>query len=121
MGLKPSGVKTSAYYFMAHIFHSILKFSDMNAREKVRKYYDSHYKDEDRRLDEHPFEIPVTMHFVDKYLKGGERIFDVACGTGRIAKILLDKGFKLGLNDLSEKNISLSKERLLLLSRTVIL
>jgi SAM-dependent methyltransferase len=69
---------------------------------EVRKYYNDHIKDEDRRLDEHPFEIPVTMHYVAKYLEPGGSIFDVACGTGRIAGLLLEKGYHLGLSDLSD-------------------
>lgn len=80
--------------------------------EDVRKYYNEHVDDEDHRLDEHPFEVPVTMHFVNKYLNPGSYIFDVACGTGRFAKLLLDKGFFMGLNDLSDKNIELVKQRL---------
>lgn len=78
----------------------------------IRDYYNEHVNDEDKRLDEHPFEIPVTMHFVKKYLKAGDHIFDVACGTGRIAEILLNEGYYLGLNDLSDKNIDLVNKRL---------
>lgn len=78
----------------------------------VRQYYNDHVKDEDRRLDEHPFEIPVTMHFVKKYLTPGDSVFDVACGTGRIAELLLNKGYFVGLNDLSDQNIELVQERL---------
>ena len=78
----------------------------------VRKYYNDHVKDEDRRLDDHPFEVPVTMHFIKKYLTPGASVFDVACGTGRIAKLLLNKGYFVGLNDLSDQNIELVKERL---------
>jgi len=78
---------------------------------KVRKYYNEHAADEDRRLDEHPFEIPLTMHFVAKYLSTGASIFDVACGTGRIASLLLDKGYHMGLNDLSDKNIEWVNQR----------
>lgn len=79
--------------------------------DKVRKYYNEHVEDEDSRLDKHPFEIPVTMYFIDRYLKKGDRIYDVACGTGRIAAVLLDEGFLMGLNDLSDKNIELVKQR----------
>ncbi len=80
--------------------------------DDVRKYYNDHVADEDRRLDQHPFEIPVTLHFVQKYLYPGNYIFDAACGTGRIASLLLNKGYFAGLNDLSDKNIELVKERL---------
>ncbi len=84
----------------------------MSQKNKVREYYNRHVADEDRRLDMHPFEIPVTMHFVDKYLPAGAKIFDVACGTGRIAAILMDMGYIVGLNDLSDKNIELTRKRL---------
>jgi S-adenosylmethionine-dependent methyltransferase len=77
----------------------------------VRNYYNKHVKEEDSRLSEHPFEIPVTLNFIDRYLKPGDNIFDVACGTGRMAELLLDKGYLLGLNDLSDKNIELVKKR----------
>jgi S-adenosylmethionine-dependent methyltransferase len=78
----------------------------------VRNYYNEHVKDEDARLDEHPFEIPVTLHFVNQYLNPGSKVFDVACGTGRIAELLLNKGYFVGLNDLSDNNIQLVKKRL---------
>ncbi len=80
--------------------------------KEVKAYYNGHVKDEDRRLDEHPFEIPVTMHFVKKHLTPGASVFDVACGTGRMASLLLNKGYFVALNDLSDKNIELVRERL---------
>jgi S-adenosylmethionine-dependent methyltransferase len=84
----------------------------MSERKRVREYYNNHVEDEDKRLDMHPFEIPVTMHFVDRYLHPGQKIFDVACGTGRIAASLMERGFDVGLNDISDKNIELSRQRL---------
>jgi S-adenosylmethionine-dependent methyltransferase len=80
--------------------------------EDVRKYYNDHVDAEDQRLDAHPFEIPVLLHFVNRYLSPGDHIFDVACGTGRIARELLNKGYFMGLNDLSDRNVALVKERL---------
>ena len=84
----------------------------MPDNERVREYYNDHVGDEDKRLDRHPFEVPVTLHFVDRYLRPGQKIFDVACGTGRIASLLMNRGFYVGLNDLSDKNIELSRNRL---------
>ncbi len=80
--------------------------------KEVRKYYNEHVEDEDHRLMHHPFELPVTMHYIEKYLAPGQALFDVACGTGHIARQLLDKGFQLGMNDLSDKNVDLVKQRL---------
>ncbi|MFW5757114.1 MAG: class I SAM-dependent methyltransferase [Bacteroidota bacterium] len=78
----------------------------------VRDYYNDHVTDEDQRLKEHPFEIPVTLHFISKYLTPGQYIFDVACGTGHIARELLNKGYFVGLNDLSDKNVEIVRKRL---------
>lgn len=78
----------------------------------VRKYYNEHVEDEDHRLEHHPFELPVTLHYVERYLEPGQALFDAACGTGHIARRLLDQGFRLGLNDLSDKNVELTRQRL---------
>lgn len=80
--------------------------------EDVRDYYNEHVKDEDNRLDKHPFEIPLIMKFVDRYLTAGDHVFDVACGTGHIARKLMEKGYFMGLNDISDKNVELVKERM---------
>lgn len=80
--------------------------------EEVRNYYNEHVNEEDQRLNQHPFELPVMMRFIKKYLNPGNYIFDVACGTGRIAQKLLKKGYFMGLNDISDENIRLCRERL---------
>ena len=78
---------------------------------KVKEYYNQYIAYEDRRLEENVFEIPVTMKYIEKYVRPGDKILDVACGTGRYAKLLLENGYRLGLNDLSEKNMELTLER----------
>lgn len=78
---------------------------------QVSDYYNRHVKQEDKRLDVHVFELPVTLHFIEKYVRSGAYILDVACGTGRYAQVLMDKGYKMALGDISEKNIELTKKR----------
>lgn len=80
--------------------------------KKVSNYYDKHVQEEDNRLDEHVFELPLTMHFIDKYLQKGAKVLDLACGTGRYADILLNKGYRMALNDISENNVELTKKRI---------
>ncbi len=80
--------------------------------ENVRNYYNEHVKEEDKRLSHHAFELPMTLHFIEKYLRPGAKILDISCGTGHYAKELLSKGYQLGLNDISDANIELTKERL---------
>lgn len=79
---------------------------------KVKEYYNDHIYFEDKRLEWNELEIPVTMKYIEKYTFPGQKIFDVACGTGKYSKILLEKGYKLGINDLSDQNIKLSGKRL---------
>lgn len=85
----------------------------MKKKEKnqVREYYERHVSEEDRRLDENVFEIPLTMKYIERYLQPGSKILDIACGTGRYAGLLLEKGYRLGLNDLSGKNMILTRKR----------
>ena len=81
-------------------------------KNPVREYYNKHVKDEDRRLKENEFELPVTFKYIDAYLKAGDKVLDMACGTGRYAKRLLQKGYQVGLNDLSDNNMNLTLKRL---------
>lgn len=70
----------------------------------VRDYYNTHFEEEHDRLGYHGFELPVTLHFIKKYLPPGSEIFDTACGTGHYARELLDSGYRIGLNDISDVN-----------------
>ena len=79
--------------------------------DKVREYYEHNAVFEDRRLPENDFEMPVTLKFISKYVNPGEKILDIACGTGWYAKVLLEKGYLMGLNDLSKKNMDLTLQK----------
>ncbi len=79
---------------------------------KVRKYYNEHISEEDERLLYHAFELPITLHYIGKYIPQGGKILDIACGTGRYAMELVKAGYKLGLNDLAEKNLEITLDRL---------
>jgi len=78
---------------------------------RVKEYYDTHVAFEDRRLDKNVFELPVTFRYIDKYIRPGDNVLDVACGTGKYALQLLERGVRLGLNDLSDKNMELTMQR----------
>lgn len=77
----------------------------------VARYYNEHVSEEDSRLDNNELEMPQTLRFIRKYVKRGGKILDLACGTGRYASVLLEMGYKLALNDISEKNIELVRDK----------
>ncbi len=76
------------------------------------QYYDRMVEQEDRRLDRYPFEFPITIDFIEKYLGRGARLIDVACGTGRYAEALRSAGYAVGASDLSDANAEATRERL---------
>lgn len=77
----------------------------------VEKYYNEHVQAEDNRLNWHAFEMPITLHYIEKYVLNGGKILDIACGTGKYAVELLKRNYLLGLNDLAEKNMELTMHR----------
>ncbi len=78
---------------------------------RVKLYYNQYVEAEDKRLTNHCFELPLTLHFIEKYLAPGSKILDAACGTGHYAQELLKKGYQVALNDLAEKNIDRTRKR----------
>ncbi len=85
---------------------------NLMSQEQVKNFYNKHVSEEDRRLEYHAFEVPVTMHFLEKYLKPGAKVLDVASGTGHYGRLLLEKGYKVGMSDIAENNMQLIKKRL---------
>lgn len=78
----------------------------------VGRYYDEVVDEEERRLIAYPFELPVTLRFVSRYLAPGALMLDAACGTGRYAEALLSAGYRVGASDLSDANIRATENRL---------
>lgn len=75
----------------------------------VRDYYDHDPQREWDRFSRHPFEFPITMHFLQKYLGAGSTILDIGGGPGRYALELTRRGHIVDLFDLSPKSIDLAK------------
>jgi SAM-dependent methyltransferase len=89
----------------------VVLFANQEIMEKVKTFYNRHREMEDRRLTDNALEMPVTLRYIEKYLSPGDRVLDIACGTGRYAEALLGKGYRLSVNDLSERNMALTLNR----------
>ncbi len=85
----------------------------MNDREDiyatVRRYYDRNTEREWQRLARHRFELPVTLHFLDKFVTPGSTVLDIGGGPGRYAQELTRAGHTVDLFDLSPESVELAR------------
>ncbi|MBB6480412.1 class I SAM-dependent methyltransferase [Spirochaeta isovalerica] len=79
--------------------------------ERIRQYYNNDVQREWDRHERHRFEFPVTMHFLERFLKPGSRILDIGGGPGRYTLALAEAGHNVTLFDLAEANIAMAKEK----------
>ena len=54
-----------------------------NTISEVRQFYNQDPMLEWGRLDRHPFEEIITRHYLERYIKPGDRVLDLGGGPGR--------------------------------------
>jgi 2-polyprenyl-3-methyl-5-hydroxy-6-metoxy-1,4-benzoquinol methylase len=78
---------------------------------EIEHWYDTEYN-EWQRLERHKIEFDITKRYFDDFIKGDNlQIFDIGGGPGRYAMYLAEKGHKVTLLDLSNKNIEIAKRK----------
>jgi S-adenosylmethionine-dependent methyltransferase len=78
---------------------------------EIEHWYDTEY-DEWKRLERHKIEFDITKRYLDEFIKGDNlQIFDIGGGPGRYAMYLAEKGHKVTLLDLSNRNIEIAKRK----------
>ncbi len=77
--------------------------------QTVQSYYDRDPEHEWLRLERGRFEMPVTMHYLQKYVTSPCSILDVGGGPGRYAITLAKLGHRVDLFDLSPKCITFAR------------
>ncbi len=82
-----------------------------DSTKNVQAYYDGDPDHEWTRFDRQKFEMPVTMHYLEKYLAPHSTILDVGGGPGRYSIALTQQGHTVDLFDLSQKSIALAKQK----------
>ena len=79
--------------------------------KEIELWYDEKY-DEWERLGRHKIEFDITKRYLDEYLTGENlEIFDIGGGPGRYSIYLAEKGHRVSLLDLSNRNIEVAKEK----------
>ncbi len=84
--------------------------ADADSHAVVRRYYDADPRHEWDRLDRHPFELSLTLGFLDRYIAPVSTILDVGGGPGRYAVELARRGHTVDLLDLSPASVELAAE-----------
>lgn len=77
----------------------------------INKFYGQ--SDEDTRLlrSRHgQLEYRVTMEYIHKYLKRGDRVLEIGAGTGRYSVALAREGFRVSAVELVESNLDALKK-----------
>jgi len=76
----------------------------------VKEYYDSCSEGEWNRIVGRP-EFILTIRFIDRYIKPGDRVLDIGGGPGRYSLYLAKRGCDVTLFDLSDGNIAFAKQK----------
>ena len=84
-----------------------------NESERVNRTYDIF--NEDTRLNHSKaarVEFLTTVHYIEKYLKEGDRILDIGAGAGEYSLYFARKGYEVSALELADANIAAFKNKL---------
>ena len=92
-------------------FNELYKIKDET--EQVKKTYEIF--NEDTRLNRSRaarVEFLTTVHYIEKYLKEGDKILDIGAGAGEYSLYFARKGYEVSALELADANIAAFKKKL---------
>ncbi len=85
----------------------------MNISPYLIDFY-TNYDEDSRLTSKHgTVEFLTTMHYIEKYLKPGDRILEIGAGTGRYSHALARQGYAVDAVELIEHNIEVFRNNTL--------
>ena len=84
-----------------------------NESERVNRTYDIF--NEDSRLNHSKaarVEFLTTVHYIDKYLKEGDKILDIGAGAGEYSLYFARRGYEVSAIELADANIAAFRKKL---------
>ena len=98
---------SSPFLLFNNITNNVVRINIMEKRiEMLRTIYGKF--DEDKRLTvskQGQLEYFITMNYVDKYIKSGDKILEIGTGTGRYSIALAKNGYDVTAVELVESNL----------------
>ncbi len=78
------------------------------------KFYKEDYIEDDRLFSNkmHYIEFITTTHYIDKYLKKGNRILEVGAGTGAYSLYYANQGYQVDALELVQSNVNIMKSKI---------
>ena len=64
-----------------------------------------------RKSRQGQLEYFITMHYIHRFLKPGDRVLEIGAGTGRYSVALAAEGYRVSAVELVESNLNVLKER----------
>ncbi|MCK5266435.1 MAG: methyltransferase domain-containing protein [Candidatus Thorarchaeota archaeon] len=83
--------------------------------EIIESHFENPDQDEWNRLDKTPIgkvQFHIHNHYLQKYIKKGDRVLEIGPGPGRFTIELAKLGTKIGIVDISVNQLRLNKERI---------
>lgn len=77
-------------------------------------FYKDGYIEDDRLIKDkmHYIEFITTTHYIDKYLKHGDRLLEVGAGTGAYSLYYANKGYQVDALELVQANVDVMKSKI---------
>lgn len=92
-------------------FDDIINIDDES--EQVNRLYEIFH--EDIRLNRSKaarIEFLTTLHYIEKYLKPGDRILDAGAGAGEYSLYFSGKGYEVSALELADSNVAAFRKKL---------
>lgn len=77
----------------------------------IEKYYNKFNEDKRLKTRHGIVELTITMHYIHKYLKKGDKILDIGAGTGAYSIPLSKEGYDITAVELVKQNVVRLKEK----------
>lgn len=81
----------------------------MDTENFLKSHYESYDEDGRLRSKYGMVEFFTTMHYIESYLKNGDRVLEIGAGTGRYSHAIAQNGYSVDAIELVEHNIDIFK------------